>query len=57
MNIKALRYAFVLSGVFFGVISLTFHGIWTYALPLYAFFVIPVLEMILPANGWTPSRL
>lgn len=51
MNIKVLRYAFVLSGVFFGVISLTFHGLWTYALPVYAFVFVPLLELILPANG------
>lgn len=51
MNLKPLRYTFVLSGVVFGLISLIGHGIWTFALPLYAFFVIPTLEQIIPATG------
>lgn len=51
MNLKPLRYTFVLSGVVFGLISLTFHGIWTFALPIYAYIVIPILEQIIPATG------
>ncbi|GIV33355.1 MAG: alkane 1-monooxygenase 1 [Chitinophagales bacterium] len=51
MDLKPLRYTFVLSGLFFGIISLTGRGIWTYALPVYAFVIIPVLELLLPATG------
>ncbi len=51
MNLKPLRYTFVLSGLFFGVISLTFHGIWTFALPIYAYVIVPILEQIIPATG------
>jgi len=51
MQLQALRYTFVLSGLFFGIISLTFHGIWTFALPIYAYVIVPILELILPVTG------
>ncbi len=51
MDLKPLRYTFVLSGLVFGMISLVGHGIWTFALPIYAFVFIPILEQIIPASG------
>ena len=51
MNLKALRYTAVLSGLVFGMISLSFRGMWTFVLPVYVFVVIPLLEIILPDNG------
>lgn len=51
MNLKPFRYAFILSALVFGFISLFAHGIWTFALPLYAFVFVPLLEQIIPATG------
>lgn len=51
MNLKALKYLTVLSGLIFAIISFTMHGIWTFAVPLYVFLCIPLLEFILPGNG------
>lgn len=51
MNLKPLRYAFVFSALAFGILSLIGHGIWKFALPLYAFIFIPVMEQIIPATG------
>ncbi len=51
MNLKPLRYTFVFSALAFGIVSLLAHGIWTFALPLYAFLFVPLLEQIIPATG------
>ncbi len=51
MNLHGIRYIFVLSGLIVGLLSLNFRGIWTFALPIYAYVLIPILELILPANG------
>jgi len=51
MNLKPLRYTFVLSALGFGLVSLAGHGLWTFALPIYAFAFIPLLEQIIPATG------
>ncbi|HXH18493.1 MAG TPA: alkane 1-monooxygenase [Chitinophagales bacterium] len=51
MSLKPFRYTFVLSGLIFGIVSLTFHGIFTFALPVYAFFIVPLIEQLIPPNG------
>ncbi len=51
MNLTPLRYTFVLSALVFGFISLLGHGIWTFALPIYAFVFVPLMEQIIPATG------
>ena len=47
MRLRALRYAFAFSGPVLACWGLTSHGWPTWALPLYAFFLIPLLELVL----------
>jgi len=51
MNLKPLRYTFVFSALVFGFVSLLCHGLLAFALPLYAFGFVPLLEQIIPATG------
>ncbi len=50
MNYKALKYLAVFTIPLAGYIALSFNGIWTYAALMYAFFIVPSLELILPAS-------
>ena len=45
MNIRFLKYLAILTGPAIGYISLTQLGWWTWALPIYAFLVIPFIEL------------
>lgn len=45
MKANHLKYLAVLTGPFFAYISFTYTGLWTFALPLYAFGLIPILDM------------
>lgn len=40
----------IFTGPVFGLISLTFRGWWTWAMPVYAYFVLPLLEFIIPQS-------
>lgn len=50
MHTKSLKYWTILSGPAVAVLSLLGHGIQAWALPIYAFVFIPLLELILPAS-------
>ena len=56
MNFKALKYFTALSAVAFGIVSLTSYGWLTFAAPLYAFFVVPIAELLLGADGKNMSE-
>jgi len=45
MNIRALKYTAIFTGPAVGFISLTQPGWWTWALPIYAYFLIPLIEV------------
>jgi alkane 1-monooxygenase len=46
-QLRAFKYAFVLTGVAAGLISILGPGIWSYCLPIYAFGLIPLLELLI----------
>jgi len=50
MNFRALKYMMVITASGLGVLSLWAGGWWTYILPIYAFVLIPALELVLPAD-------
>src|SRR5437016_3707551 len=45
MKTSALKYISILTGPLVGIISLTMHGWWTWALAIYAFAIIPFGEL------------
>jgi len=45
MNIRALKYTAIFTGPAVGYISLTQLGWWTFALPIYAYLLIPLIEV------------
>ena len=45
MNIRFLRYTVIFTGPAIGYISLTQLGWWTWALPIYAYLIIPFIEL------------
>jgi alkane 1-monooxygenase len=45
-HLRALKYFFVWTGVAAGLISLLAPGIWSFCLPIYAFGIIPLLELL-----------
>lgn len=49
-HIRAFKYIFIWTGVAAGFISLHAPGAWSYCLPIYAFVLIPLLELALPAD-------
>lgn len=48
VRFRAMRYLVTLIAPTWGVISLIGEGAWTWSLPIHGFFIVPVLEMILP---------
>ena len=46
-RLRALKYLFVWTGIGMGLLSLHGPGIWSYSLPIYAFGIIPLLEVLL----------
>lgn len=50
MNIRALKYLVVFTAVAAGIVGLTQHGWLTYATPLYAFFLVPFIELFIPVD-------
>src|SRR5688572_3377954 len=48
-RLRALKYLFIWTGVGAGVLSLLGPGAWSYSLPIYAFVIIPLLELTLRA--------
>lgn len=40
----------IFTGPVFGLISLTFRGPWTWAMPIYAYAIIPLLEFLIPQS-------
>ncbi len=57
MKISALKYISILTGPIVGIISLTMHGWWTWALPIYSFFIIPFAELFLTGNSKNLSEM
>ena len=55
MNLHALKYATVLTGFAFGLFSLLKGGWWSFSLPLYAFGLIPLLELIIKPETYNLS--
>lgn len=47
LHLRALRYLVTFIAPAWGLASFLGHGLWTWALPLYAFGLIPVLELLL----------
>ncbi len=43
-----MRYVFTFIAPLWGVVGLLAHGGWTWALPLHAFVLVPLLEVLLP---------
>ncbi|PCJ83811.1 MAG: alkane 1-monooxygenase [Flavobacteriales bacterium] len=46
MNARILKYCSILTGPLVGIVSLTQYGLWTWALPLYAFALVPLVEFL-----------
>ena len=44
-RLRALRYTIAFTGPILAVIGLLSHGLWCWALPLYAFVLIPLVEL------------
>jgi len=51
VRLRALRYLVTLLAPAWGVVSLLGHGAWTWALPLHAFALVPLLELLLPRRA------
>lgn len=47
---KKLKYLLIFTGPLFGAISFWFTGLWTWLLPVYAYLIIPFLELIIPPS-------
>jgi len=47
-----LKYFMIFTGPLCGVLSLWWTGFWPWLLPVYAYFLIPVFEFILPVNTY-----
>lgn len=50
MNVKALKYTAVFTGPLFGMIAFFGHGIWTWALPIWVFVILNILDLLLPGT-------
>jgi alkane 1-monooxygenase len=50
MKFRALKYLTVFTAIITGIISLTQHGLLTFATPLYAFFLVPLFELFVPVD-------
>lgn len=50
MNANVWKYFSVFTAPLVGYISLTYTGIWSWALPIYVFGLVVILELILPAS-------
>ena len=48
IRLRALRYLITLIVPAWGLVSLLGHGPWTWALPLHAFVVVPMADLLLP---------
>jgi alkane 1-monooxygenase len=56
MKLKALKYCAIFSGPIVGYFSLTLHGGWTWALPVYAFVLVPLFELFSSGNPENMSK-
>jgi alkane 1-monooxygenase len=48
MRLRALRYMVTFMAPAWGAVSFVAHGAWTWALPLHAFALVPLVELFLP---------
>ncbi len=57
MSTKSLKYWTILSGPLVAIISIMGHGFTAWLLPIYAFILIPVFELLLPASEVNMSEV
>ncbi|MBX7181116.1 MAG: alkane 1-monooxygenase [Bacteroidia bacterium] len=57
MRTKSLKYWMVMQGPIIGIISFYGHGILAWLLPIYAFVIIPIAELFLPASTQNMSEM
>lgn len=57
MKISAIKYFFILAGPVIGIISLTMHGMFTWALPFFSFIVIPFGELFFNGSSENLSEM
>jgi alkane 1-monooxygenase len=55
-TIKDLKYLAALTIPISAIIALYFQGVWSYLTPIYAFGVIPILELLLPKSNTNYSE-
>jgi alkane 1-monooxygenase len=46
-SMRAFKYLFIWTGVAAGLLSLLGPGLWSYSLPIYAFVLVPLLELVI----------
>ena len=56
IRLRALRYLVTFIAPCWGVVGLFGHGAWTWALPLHAFVLVPLLEVLLPHPAYNLSE-
>ena len=47
---RGLKYFFVWTAIAAGAMSLLMSGMWSFALPIYAFVLVPLIELLIPAD-------
>jgi alkane 1-monooxygenase len=50
MNWNLIKYLLIFTGPIIGMFSLSLRGWWTWALPIYAYVCIPILDFIIPKS-------
>ncbi|MBK8497668.1 MAG: alkane 1-monooxygenase [Flavobacteriales bacterium] len=48
VRFRAMRYLVTFIAPAWGIVSLLGHGLWTWALPIHGFLIVPLLELLLP---------
>lgn len=56
MHLRPLKYTTVFTGVAAGLISILGSGPWTFTLPIYAFVLIPLIELFLKPDSHNMSQ-
>ena len=56
MNMKAIKYLAVFTGPILGVVAFLGNGIWTWSLVIWAFGILNILDLALPASPLNMSK-